>query len=174
MNIAAAMLDGPRPSPRAGELFAAAQELRELATRLERLPVADGEEPAAAPAPAGTPGPALAAALYAARNARAAHLPGVSLGEPSWDMLLTLYVADARGRDVLVSEIYSASRAPTSTALRHLKRLRDKGYVELEVHDSDARKRLVRLSPAGLVRIERLLAAIAALFCGLDGKATSA
>lgn len=174
MDIAAGMLDGSRPSPRAGELSAAAQELRELASRLERLPVAGGEEPVDPAAPVGAPGPVLAAALYAARNARAAHLPGVSLGEPSWDMLLTLYVAGARGREVLVSEIYSASRAPTSTALRHLKRLRDKGYVELEMHASDARKRLVRLSPAGLARIEKLLAAIAGLFCGLDGKPTSA
>ena len=174
MDIAAGLFAGPRPSPRKGDLSAAAQELRDLATRLERMPDAeDGTAPPAPPA-SGAPAPALAAALYAARNARGALLPGVSLGEPSWDMLLALYVANAHGREVLVSELYSASRAPTSTALRHLKRLRDKGYVEVEMHGSDARKRLVRLSTAGLSRIERLLAAIAGFFCGLDGKPLSA
>lgn len=174
MDVVAGMLDGSRPVPRAGELSAAAQELRELATRLERMPAPNGDDMSAPPPAAGAPGPKLAAALYAARNARASLLPGVSLGEPSWDMLLTLYVAGARGREVLVSELYSASRAPTSTALRHLKRLRDKGYVELEMHAGDARKRLVTLSPLGLGRIERLLAAIAGLFAALDGKAPSA
>lgn len=173
MDIAAGMLDGQQSSTPTRDLTAAAQELRDLAARLERLPAARGQSVPAVPAPLPAPSPSLAAALYAARNARTPLLPGISLGEPSWDMLLTLYVAGARGQDVLVSELYSASRAPTSTALRHLKRLRDKNYVELEMHGSDARKRLVRLSPTGLARMERLLVAIAALFASLDGARAS-
>jgi DNA-binding MarR family transcriptional regulator len=162
------------PADRVGrpaDLHAAAQQLRLLAARLESQPaqlstelVARGDDPA------GTdPILQLARALYAARSGRNAHLPGISFGEPSWDMLLTLYVAARQGEELLVSALYSASHAPTSTALRHLKRLRDKHYVEIERHGSDSRKRLVRLAPAGQARLERLLASIAGLFATLPG-----
>lgn len=147
---------------RPADLHAAAQQLRLLAARLESEPARLGALPAPAPAP--DPALGLARALYAARSGRTAHLPGVSFGEPSWDMLLTLYIAARQGEELLVSALYSASHAPTSTALRHPKRLRDKHYVEIERHGSDSRKRLVRLAPAGQARLERLLASIAGLF----------
>jgi DNA-binding MarR family transcriptional regulator len=162
MNVALAI----PARDRRRDLSAAVQELRELAARLERVSVAEAEPTMLRRAEPTSPeaGPALARALYTARSERAALLPGISFGEPSWDMLLNLYVAASRGRELLVSELYSASRAPTSTALRHLKRLRDKKYVELEAHATDARKRLVKLTPQGLARMDGLLAAIAALF----------
>lgn len=160
MNVALAL------PARTRDLTAAAQELRDLAARLERVSVAEVEaSPLRAAVPASPEaGLALARALYTARSERSAMLPGISFGEPSWDMLLNLYIAASRGHELLVSELYSASRAPTSTALRHLKRLRDKKYVELEAHATDARKRLVKLTPVGLARMDGLLAALAALF----------
>jgi DNA-binding MarR family transcriptional regulator len=155
------------------DLHAAAQQLRLLAARLESQPMSCRPDGPLAP-----PGPdpilQLARALYAARGGRGTHLPGISLGEPSWDMLLTLYIALREGEELLVSTLYSASHAPTSTALRHLKRLRDKHYVEIERHGSDSRKRIVRLAPAGQARLERLLASIAGLFAALPGMAAGA
>lgn len=147
---------------RGPELRATAQQLRLLAARLESIPAPVVGVPAqpAETAPGPDPILMLARALYAGRTTRGTHLPGIALGEPSWDMLLALYVAARDGEDLLVSALYSASRSPTSTALRHLKRLRDKHYVEVEMHGSDSRKRLVRLAPTGQARIEGLLAAM--------------
>ena len=65
--------------------------------------------------------------------------------DPAWDMLLELYAAHQRGETVPVNSLCYASGTPPTTALRHIKRMREHGLVE-RVGDSDDERR-VRLRP---------------------------
>lgn len=79
-------------------------------------------------------------------------------GEPSWDMLLELYVAHCDGKPVTVSAIAQASAAPTTTGLRYINLLVEAGLVERTKAVQDRRTILVTLTAEGLAAIEKLLA----------------
>jgi DNA repair protein RadC len=60
-------------------------------------------------------------------------------GEPAWDMLVALYVADAAGRDVSVSGLAEWSECPRTTGLRWLAFLEKEGLIRRRSHPSDRR-----------------------------------
>ena len=83
----------------------------------------------------------LARWIYASRERRpSAGLPGLQ-GEPAWDIILDLFINRALGRRVAVNAACVASRAPSTTALRHIRLLCDSGMVR-RVPDSQDRRRL--------------------------------
>ncbi|MXP44567.1 MarR family transcriptional regulator [Allopontixanthobacter sediminis] len=86
---------------------------------------------------------------YRLRRARIPGLQEIILGEPAWDILLDLYVQQAKGRLVSISSACIASTAPMTTALRHLKLLESHGLVLSSRASHDDRVRMVELSPEG-------------------------
>lgn len=78
--------------------------------------------------------------------------------EPSWDMLLELYVAHCDGKSVTVSAVAQASAGPTTTGLRYISLLVEAGLVERTKAVHDKRSILVSLTEEGLAAIEKLLA----------------
>lgn len=84
---------------------------------------------------------------YRDRRARAALFGDEALfGEPAWDMLLDLFIAAKERKRVPVTSACIGAAVPTTTALRWLALLEDRGLVVREADASDARRIFVRLS----------------------------
>src|SRR3954471_1837782 len=78
-------------------------------------------------------------------------------GEPSWDMLLTLFVAQEDGRDICVSNLCADAAVPATTALRWMLTLVERGLL-VRVEDSEDRRRsYVYLSPGARATMRDLL-----------------
>lgn len=101
---------------------------------------------------------ARARAILKLRRARERVIDPRLFGEPSWDMLLELYVAHCDGKRVNVSALAHASGAPTTTGLRYISLLGETGLVERTKAAQDRRAVEVMLTAHGLATIERLLA----------------
>jgi hypothetical protein len=74
-------------------------------------------------------------------------------GEPAWDILLDLFTAAKERKRVSVTSACIAADVPTSTALRWLTVLEQKGLVIRESDSSDARRIFVRLSAEGYAKM---------------------
>ena len=98
----------------------------------------------------------LARAMYRERRAReAAFGCGLELfGEPAWDMLLDLYIAQAEGKRVAVSSACIAAVVPATTALRWIASLTRRGFVVESDDASDGRRSFLRLSEKGTEAME--------------------
>ena len=85
--------------------------------------------------------------------------PGIetSLGDPSWMILLDLYVRDAQDRSTNISSATLASGAPQTTGLRHVSVLESKGYIHRSAHPSDERCVLLWLTDFGRKSISDVL-----------------
>ncbi|AXJ95302.1 MULTISPECIES: hypothetical protein [unclassified Sphingomonas] len=77
--------------------------------------------------------------------------------DPAWDMLLDLYVAEATGRRVSVSDACIAAAVPQATALRWLNMLDQRGLVIRTADQTDRRRWWMTLSDAGVALVERML-----------------
>jgi DNA-binding MarR family transcriptional regulator len=101
-----------------------------------------------------------ARALYRERRLRARYFPGSLLVEPTWDMLLDLFIADRERRRVTVKSVCIGANVPTTTALRHLQWLHEQALVERLNHPRDARSTHVRLTAAAITAMETYLSEI--------------
>jgi hypothetical protein len=138
--------------PLADELMAIAARLREAATGAAE----DAALPAPPPPRPGRSHLALARQAYAQRRRRETIFGNSDLfGEPAWDILLDLFIAQAEGKPVSVSSACIGSAAPATTGLRWLGVLADEGLVLRENDPEDHRRVLVRLSPAGRAAMEQ-------------------
>jgi DNA-binding MarR family transcriptional regulator len=88
----------------------------------------------------------LPRALVNERRERAKFLSGDIFGEPSWDILLDLYIADSEGRDISVSSACIAANVPDSTAQRCLHHLVEDGLVRRTNDPYDQRRVFVTLA----------------------------
>jgi len=77
-------------------------------------------------------------------------------GEPAWDMLLWLYVADSDQR-TSVTALARRSGASKSTALRWIDYLADRGFIGREAHPTDARIAFVSLTDTGKAALDLFL-----------------
>ena len=147
--------------PLADELIAIAARLRGAAEGAP--PAANAESHSQSRAPRSTRGAlVLARKTYALRRKRAAIFGNPDLfGEPAWDILLDLFIADGEGKTVSVSSACIGSAAPATTGLRWLGVLADEGLVVRENDQEDHRRVMVRLTPAGHAAMERFFEAVA-------------
>lgn len=76
---------------------------------------------------------------YKARRQREAIFGPGMFADPSWDLLLDLFIADIEGRSVSVSSACVAAAVPATTALRHVCHLVDKGLLVRSPHPEDRR-----------------------------------
>ncbi|NLR71552.1 winged helix DNA-binding protein [Novosphingobium sp. ERN07] len=109
----------------------------------------------------------LAVALYGLRRKRdvAGARRGL-FGEPGWDILLDLYIADRRRTEVQVSSVCLDAGVPSTTILRWIARLEQEGLIYRIADNADARRRYVRLTEEGHEMMRNILRAIAG---GLPG-----
>ncbi|MCW1429922.1 hypothetical protein [Novosphingobium sp. JCM 18896] len=93
--------------------------------------------------------------LYRSRQER----PGVEdtrlFGEPAWDMLLDLYVHQAKGLSTSITGACIGSHAPPTTALRYVELLHDQGWIEKIPDESDRRRSFLALTPTATRRLDR-------------------
>lgn len=97
---------------------------------------------------------AFARECYAIRRRRNRHLPSDLFGEPTWDILLDLYVATRENRPVPTTSACIGADVPPTTALRWLRILEARELVEREEDDRDGRRTFVRLSARGLAAMD--------------------
>jgi len=99
----------------------------------------------------------LATKLLRLRRQRSSVFDADLFGEPAWDMLLELYLADLRHVRHSVSGLCKLSGAPTSTAVRWLAKMEAAGLLTREGDPHDARRLWVVMTHGGYTRIDTLL-----------------
>ena len=82
------------------------------------------------------------------RRLRTRHLPGLSLGEPAWDMLLDLAVAHYWRRETSVTSLCIAADVPSTTALRWISSMTKAGVIVRRACQRDGRRSFLAISPA--------------------------
>lgn len=97
---------------------------------------------------------AFARESYVVRRRCDRYLPGDLFGEPTWDILLDLYVATRENRPVPTTSACIGANVPPTTALRWLRILEARGLVEREEDCRDGRRTFVRLSARGLAAMD--------------------
>lgn len=99
---------------------------------------------------------ALAKWLYWARNSR----PDMDVrmfGEPAWDMILDLYVHQAKGASTNITAACIGSNTPVSTAMRYVDLLCIEGWAEKIRDENDKRRSMVALTPYAVDRMDEYL-----------------
>lgn len=82
------------------------------------------------------------------RQRRTAFFDGAMFGEPAWDMLLALYVADFVGGKQTIRNLADLVNVPVSTVVRWAGQLERKDCIIREPHPHDRRAVFVRLTDA--------------------------
>lgn len=100
---------------------------------------------------------AVAERLYAERRRRDSSFPSGLFGEPAWDLLLALLIADDDGRDLTLPEACSAARVNRKAGLAVIDRLAAAGLVRQVRARQDRRRSAVALTPAGIDRLNEYL-----------------
>ncbi len=126
--------------------------LAQLIDNSEQAP--DATSHACGPVPPPADGSATAPALAACirdllkREARRRGIGGGDVfGDPAWEMLLDLMLANIQDRRVSVSSACIASGAPMSTALRLVGRLVDEGVLHKIPDATDRRRHFLVINP---------------------------
>jgi DNA-binding MarR family transcriptional regulator len=88
------------------------------------------------------------------RRLRDDYLSPEILSDPSWDMMLDLYLSERRGREVTVSSLCIASCAPFTTALRWIAKLEGKGLICRLPVPNDRRSSQMLLTDQGRAAME--------------------
>ena len=99
----------------------------------------------------------LARRLLAVRRDREPALGRGLFGEPAWDILLDLFAAHEEGQSVSVTNLCAAANVPTSTALRWISALEERGKLVRENDPGDRRRINVSLTEEAAVEMRGLL-----------------
>lgn len=105
---------------------------------------------------------AFAEQLFRERRKRDNFFDADHFGEPQWDLLLDLFVAGKRGRQVSVSSACIAASVPPTTALRHIVILTEHGHIERVPDPYDSRRVNLRLCAETTNKMELYIAQIMA------------
>lgn len=95
-----------------------------------------------------------------ARRLRERFFDSALFADPAWDILLDLAAARLEGRPVSVSSLCIAASVPTTTGLRWIKALVDRGLLERQSDREDARRAFISLAPTTARRMEECLVAV--------------
>jgi hypothetical protein len=99
--------------------------------------------------------------LYDQRRARDEILGPFArdFGEPAWDLLLDLFHSQVTERPISLSSGCIASCAPTSTTMRHIRRLERNGLLLRSRDPEDGRRWLLRFTERGWTLMRQVLSA---------------
>jgi hypothetical protein len=129
--------------------------------------LADRRRDYAAPMPDDDAAPARAItatdlkAAIRARRLRERYFPADLFGDPAWDMLLDLLLAELEHRRVPVSSLCIAAAVPSTTALRWIGQMTAQGLLLREADALDRRRSYIKLSADAGIRMRRLLGTLA-------------
>lgn len=147
---------GAAPAELAGDATLLKQRLahltQQLADEVARLPV-EGQVAAATPE-------TLRGQLrreIKARRLRERMLPGGLFADPAWDTLLDLTLARLESRQTPVSSLCIAAAVPTTTALRWIKTLLDRGLIERRPDPDDRRRHYIHVSDEAFAMMMQLM-----------------
>lgn len=149
-------LSGSGPAPGSEQAMTIARQVADMAQGLAAL--ADrlvGQAPLDSAGAGGATGLAAAEAdciaflegQFRIRRLRVRHLPGLSLGEPAWDILLDLAVAHYWRRETSVTSLCIAADVPSTTALRWINGLTRAGLIVRRPCQRDGRRSFLAISP---------------------------
>lgn len=82
--------------------------------------------------------------------------------DPSWNVLIELFIAGEEGRNVTIKSACVAACVPQSTALRHIAHLIDIRLATRAQHPSDARSAYLKLTDRGRAKMVAFLSLSAA------------
>ena len=103
----------------------------------------------------------LAVEIVRSRRQRSAVFgDGDLFGEPAWDILLALYIAEQGQQKLSVSSVSDAARLPLATGLRWMEKLEKDGWVHRTPDSSDRRRSWVLLTERASNRMRRYLKGI--------------
>jgi len=103
---------------------------------------------------------ALATKAYLkVRRARESLFPCELFGEAAWDILLDLYVNDAQGKSVSISDACIASGVAPTTGLRWINKLLEAGLIIRSDDPHDRRKSYLKFAGDTDSRVERWILA---------------
>lgn len=88
-------------------------------------------------------------ALLKLRRRRDRHFDPELFADPAWDILLELFAAALGQQRICVSSLCVGAAVPTTTALRWIKCLEGKGFIERKADPIDGRRFFLSLSGAG-------------------------
>jgi len=74
-------------------------------------------------------------------------------GEPAWDILLDLFIAESGRKPLSVTSACIGAAVPTSTALRWIAILEERGFLSRENDPADARRVFLRLTGQGYAKM---------------------
>lgn len=95
-----------------------------------------------------------ARAIYRSRRLRPRIFADDSLfGEPAWDILLDLFIAEADNKPLSVTAACIGAAVPTSTALRWIAILEERGFLARENDPADARRVFLRMTGDGYAKM---------------------
>lgn len=153
-----------QPRPSSESRLSPDARLRDLVQSLDMMVnelhlIADADHSETGPALTSTSKLERAKQIYRNRRRREQVFGDAALfGEPAWDIMLDLYVAGAEDKRVAVTSACIGSAVPATTALRWIKILEERGLIEREVDEVDARRIFVRLSATGFALMDEYLA----------------
>lgn len=133
----------PRPRTDAEDLHELAAALKQAAIRAEakvHRPVPSiGES---------QPPYVVAGDLIRERQLRSATFPDIAgiTGEPAWEVLLFVFIAEQDGVDVSIGELANWTRCPGTTMLRYLKHLEEVGLIARRHDHLDLRRVHIELT----------------------------
>lgn len=78
-------------------------------------------------------------------------------GEPVWDMMLDLFVSSELSRKVSVSSLCIAASVPSTTALRQIQLMYQRGIIEKSPDPADHRRTFVTLTQPWREKLDQLL-----------------
>lgn len=82
-------------------------------------------------------------------------------GEPAWEIILDMFIAQEEGRTVSLSSLSIAADVPASTAFRWINKLRNIGILIFKEDVEDQRRTLVELSPDYIKKAREFLTSTA-------------
>ncbi|MBB5707666.1 MarR family transcriptional regulator [Sphingopyxis panaciterrulae] len=88
------------------------------------------------------------------RRHREHFFPSEIFADPAWDMLLDLYAAHYEGETVTISSLCIAGSVPTTTALRWVGVMSDRGWFIRTKDRKDGRRAFVRLSDRAISQLD--------------------
>lgn len=98
---------------------------------------------------------AIAKWLYWSRGLRLHTLDRNLFSEPAWDLLLDLYIREKSGSRSSVTSACIGSRAPHTTALRHISALCKSKWISRIPDDADKRRFWLALTPLATAKLDR-------------------
>jgi len=96
--------------------------------------------------------------IQAQRRLRDEVLGAELFGDPGWDLMLDLYIAQASGKRVSVTSAAIGSGKPMSTGLRWVKLLIEHCLIIREADPHDGRRSYLHLTDSALDALEDFLA----------------